>query len=299
MSTLPAFVFAFTAVLATGFGVGAWGRWRVRRRLELRGQAGSPPRRAMSARRSRLVARIEPSLEAADVVADADRVLGAWRLLLVVAAVVGLLFGGPALAVLAVLAIGIGPALLLRLARHRRRRRIEASLPAVLESLASALRGGRTLAQAVVEVGEATDGSGEAITSLASAVAAGDPVAEAVDRWQRRSSGSAAELVAAALGLAAHAGGSAARAVDGVAATLRERRDADAEANALAAQARLSAGVIVVAPLVFAALAAMADPRTLEFLLGSPVGLGCLLLGVGLDVAAAVWMRRIVASEPW
>jgi tight adherence protein B len=150
-----------------------------------------------------------------------------------------------------------------------------------------------------VEVSQAADGSGEAISDLGAAVVSGVPVAQATDRWQRRAPGASGALVAAAIGLAAHAGGAAARAVDGVAATLRERRDVDAEANALAAQARLSAVVIAVAPLGFAAVAVAADPRATDFLLGSPIGWLCLAAGLGLDVASVLWMRRIVGSEPW
>ena len=100
-------------------------------------------------------------------------------------------------------------------------------------------------------------------------------------------------LAASALALAAEAGGTQARAVDGVAATLRERLAVDAEVRALSAQARLSAIVIAIAPLVFGALAVGTDGRTAAFLLGQPLGWLCLAGGLALDALAAWWMLRI------
>jgi len=102
--------------------------------------------------------------------------------------------------------------------------------------------------------------------------------------------------VAAALSLASETGGTAARAVDGVAATLRERIEVADEVRALGAQARLSAVVIAVAPIGFGLVAAATDPRTLSFLVSTPVGFACLVAGITLDLLAYAWMRRIVGT---
>jgi tight adherence protein B len=79
-----------------------------------------------------------------------------------------------------------------------------------------------------------------------------------------------------------------------VAATLRERRAVEREATALATQARSSALVIVLAPLAFAALSSLGDPRAGAFLVGTPTGLACLTAGLALDGLGAWWMHRIV-----
>jgi tight adherence protein B len=98
------------------------------------------------------------------------------------------------------------------------------------------------------------------------------------------------------LTVALEAGGAPARAVDGVASTLRERAEVDREMRALATQARASAVVITVAPLAFATLGVVGDERTAHFLLRTPAGLGCLAAGVALDAVGAWWMARIAAS---
>ena len=103
-------------------------------------------------------------------------------------------------------------------------------------------------------------------------------------------------LVAAALTIGAGSGGEVARAVDGVAVTLRERHEVLAEARALATQARASAAVLATAPLVFALLVATVEPDAIAFLFTTPLGVGCLVLGLGLDVAGWLWMARITRS---
>jgi len=92
------------------------------------------------------------------------------------------------------------------------------------------------------------------------------------------------------------AGGDLACAMEEVAATLRHRVGGRQETKALAAQARLSAMVVAVAPLVFTVLAGVTDPAVIGFLLGTPAGWACLVAGLGLDVVGALWMRRITAS---
>jgi tight adherence protein B len=129
----------------------------------------------------------------------------------------------------------------------------------------------------------------------------GVALAHAVGRLRRgdeleRALGAGAPLPAlavAGLGLAARQGGSRAWALDQVAATLHERAALDRELRALSSQARYSAAVVALAPLGFAGLSALVDPRVLAFL-ASPAGVVCVLVGAGLDGAGAWWMARIV-----
>ncbi|MGI8810368.1 MAG: type II secretion system F family protein, partial [Acidimicrobiales bacterium] len=104
-------------------------------------------------------------------------------------------------------------------------------------------------------------------------------------------------LGVAALCLGAETGGAQARAVDGVAATVRERLAVAAELRALSSQARISALVIGLAPLGFGAFAAAADPRTSEFLLHTPAGLALLVTGLVLDALGWLWMQRLAKVD--
>ena len=100
-------------------------------------------------------------------------------------------------------------------------------------------------------------------------------------------------MAVAALCLGAETGGAQARAIDGVAATLRDRLAVAGEVRALTSQTRASMLVIAAAPVAFCVFASTTDPRTSTFLFRTPVGLACLAAGISLDIVGALWMRRL------
>lgn len=174
----------------------------------------------------------------------------------------------------------------------RRRRRADQDLPSLLDQVSRHLRAGAALPGAVEA---AAAGRKEATTArLAADLAARIPLVVAVRDWQTACPTPARDLAAAALTLASDAGGSVAAVLDGVTETLRDRVALDREVAALSSQARASAAVLVVAPVVFAVLAGMADPRVAQTLLGEPLGWACMLGGALLDGIGAVWMSRLV-----
>jgi tight adherence protein B len=177
---------------------------------------------------------------------------------------------------------------------RRRAERYEAAVPEVLENLARALRSGAGLRPALAEA--AADGPVPPRADLAAVVAAADrgaALVPALEEWAHRRPSPSVRLAVAALCLGVETGGAQARALDGVAATLRQRLAAAAEARALATQARASALVIALAPVAFCALATGTDPRVGAFLFRTPAGLAALAAGLGLDAVGAWWMARL------
>lgn len=181
---------------------------------------------------------------------------------------------------------------------RRRQRHRDAQLPEALDRLASALRAGVAIGPALGDVASQLEDPlhGE-LQPVGQAVRRGDSVAVALQRWADAPAASAdVRLVVAALSLGAIAGGEVARAVDRVAATLRERRELQAEVRALATQARASAGVLAIAPIAFAALVTTIEPQAGAFLVTSSVGVACLLFGLALEAVGIAWMARITRS---
>lgn len=178
---------------------------------------------------------------------------------------------------------------------ERRRGRRDAQLPDALDRLASSLRSGRSVGPALVELaGDVAEPLGSELRVMADSLAHGAAVAVALARWAASPESSAdVRLVAAALTLGADAGGEVARAVDRIAATLRERSELHAEVQSLATQARASAGVLALAPLAFAGLVATIEPKAVAFLVTTPIGWACLSAGLGLEAIGATWMARI------
>jgi tight adherence protein B len=170
-------------------------------------------------------------------------------------------------------------------------------LPELVEGIAVELGAGRSLGDAVrVVAGRARPELARELVAVLGAADRGLPLVVALDGWAAASLVPGAGLVAAAVGLVTRAGGDGSAALRGVADTLRGRRALDREIRALSAQARLSALVVAVAPLGFTALSVALDGPTARFLLATPAGWGCLLLGAGLDLAGWKWMQRLTGS---
>lgn len=185
------------------------------------------------------------------------------------------------------------------LAKLLHRRRLEArdrQLPDAMERVAAAMRAGARPGAAVTAVAaELPPPLGDELRHAVRGLRHGDELPLVLDRWAAlRGASPDVVLAASALGLGAVAGGQVARAVDSVAATLRERRQLQAEVRALATQARSSAWLLAAAPAGFAALVATIEPGVMRFLLTTPVGLACLALGSALDTIGVMWMARII-----
>jgi Flp pilus assembly protein TadB len=177
----------------------------------------------------------------------------------------------------------------------RVRRRSDRALPALLDHVTRQLRSGASLPLAVRTAAAASPDAGT--FRMADELAVGAPLAPAVEAWHRDCPTPARALVAAALLLASEAGGAVASVLDGVTDTLRDRIALDREVAALSSQARASAAVLVVAPVAFSVLAATADHRVADVLLGHPLGWACLAVGVALDGVGALWMSRLVGRS--
>lgn len=167
-------------------------------------------------------------------------------------------------------------------------------LPEALERMAGSLRTGSSVPQALAECGR----DGEAplsveLAALASSLSHGVSMGRALDVWTEQHHDDGTRLAASALLLAAQLGAAPGRALDGVAATLRERNQLSAERHAQATQARYSAIVLSVAPVGFTALLVISNDAASRFLLTTVPGWACLAIGLGLDAAGALWMNRL------
>ncbi len=188
-------------------------------------------------------------------------------------------------------AVGVLVAASTRVRARRASRLLDAGLPRLLEDLARHLRSGGSIRSGLVELSEVGEHA-VLLSGVGTALRGGDDLQAVVARWAG-APGGGRRLAAAAVALGAEAGGPQARALDAVAATLRERAAVIAEGRALTAQARASAALLAVAPVLFAVLGAAAQPDAAHFLLREPAGAACLVSGVALQGAGWWWMHRI------
>lgn len=245
-------------------------------------------------------ARVAAALAEADLPVPAAVAWTTWIGGLAIAPVTAAIVAGPGLAGVSALGLLVGPLLVVRTRRGRADARLEQALPGALEAVARSLRSGASLRQAVEEAGAASGPSrvlaGE-LSRAAAEAAQGASLVTALEAVGTRRPLPGVRLGVAALCLGAETGGAQARAVDGVAATVRERLAVAAELKALSSQARISALVIGLAPIGFGAFAAATDPRTSEFLLHTPAGLILLVTGLVLDAVGWLWMQHLAKVD--
>lgn len=284
-----------TVVTVVGAGTVAVLVWSARRAEARARVAGLRRAEGAGADPGRGVRWLGPRLAAAGLEVDPATALGAWLVAAASAAgvggaaspVVGLLSGGGVLAA--------GP-IGLALARARAERRRAAELPEVLERVASELRAGGTVAEAVEALGAASGPLHDDLRAVSRAIDRGAPLVDALGAWSRRSRVEGVSEAAGGLAVVARLGGAAAPALEGLAASLRDRLAAGEEARSQSSQARMSAWVVGTAPLAYLAFASVADPGSSSMLLTTTAGRVCLAGGLLLEGAGAVWMRRIVAG---
>jgi len=214
----------------------------------------------------------------------------------VAAELVALALGGWPMAMVTLIASAIGGGVVLDALRGRASLQVDRALPDVLEAIARSLRSGTSLRIALSEsIAHAPSRLRDGLASVVVAAERGVPLVDAIDVWASAMTADGVRLAGAALALSAELGGAAARSLDGVAATLRDRNAVRREVRALSSQARASAVVIGLAPLGFAVLAATVDPASVQFLVRTPAGITCLVVGVVLDGVGAAWMHRLAA----
>jgi tight adherence protein B len=243
----------------------------------------------------RLRSRMQAALVDADLEWSPEEVLECWLAAAVAAALVAVALS-PVFALPAVLAVlAAGPATL-HLARSRRERAFAAGLPGALEQVAAELRGGATVTSAVEHLAAASGPVATDLRRVHTRTELGLSLPDALASWPVDHDAPGVHTVAGALAVAATMGGRSADALEGLASSFRHRLDAVAEARSLSAQARLSAVVVGAAPLGYLFFSALVDPGAVTALVDTGVGRACLILGLGLEALAALWIRRILRS---
>jgi tight adherence protein B len=236
------------------------------------------------------------ALDRVEIATSPEDAASTWGACVAAAAIVASALS-PALVVAVLIAAAVVPVVAYRAAVAQVDRRLAVAMPGALETVAAELRGGASVVEAVARVaGSATPVAPE-LRRVVARTQVGLTFAASLTTWSRERRRPEVQAAAGALAVAASLGGRAADAIDGLAASLRHRLDAVAEARALSSQARLSALVVGAAPVGYLAFSALVDPGAVDVLVTTGVGRVCLLFGLGLEALAAWWIRSIVASQ--
>jgi tight adherence protein B len=237
--------------------------------------------------------RLADALDAAALIATPESAVEVWGFAVLIAAVVGLGLS-PATSTVMGLAAAIGSPIALVAAGTRRARLVAAAVPDALELVGAELRAGGTVPSAIAAIANRDGPLAADMTRLQSRLGLGASLDDALHAWARERSVFGVDAGAGALALSTSVGGHAADALDGLAASLRDRLAVAAEARSLSAQARYSAWVIGLLPAGWFVVTAVSDPRSLHALVASDAGLLCAAAGLGLELLGVWWMRLIL-----
>ena len=211
---------------------------------------------------------------------------------------VGALVGGPVVGIAVGVASAIAPVAMDRKRNAGRRTAIDGQLLDAVTAIASALRSGRSLGQALTTAAdEVDDPLSTILADTAHAASLGVPMDEARDRFADAVGGSDVRLVSGVLKVHRRTGGALAASLDDVARTLADRREAARELRSLTAQARLSAAILGLLPLGFFLFLSVVARRDIESAYRTTAGASAIGIGLALQGAAFVWIRRLLRVD--
>lgn len=199
-------------------------------------------------------------------------------------------------AALGIATVGVAatPLVLLR-ARDRRSRSLTEQLPEALDMMSRSLRAGHALPSAFQLV--ATEMPEPICVEFARAFEEqrlGMPLERAVREMAARApSNGDLKLFAVSTVIQKETGGNLAEILEGIATTVRERYRFFGKLRALTGEARASAWVVSLMPLVFAIFLATSQRDYMLLLIRDPTGRTILTVGVAAWLLGIVWFQRL------
>ena len=221
------------------------------------------------------------------------------RINLVVLTIATVVFGwlaGLYGAALAMLLTAVAPRALYVWLRRRRLWALERQLPDIADSLASSLRAGLGLGQAIARVAQhQSPPAAQEFALLVREHRLGIPLEQALSDLAVRSDLRDLHMLVATLGIARDLGGGLADALERFGASIRRRLVMEDRIRALTAQGRLQGIVMGILPIALGAVLFVLEPVQMRKLFTEPVG--WLTIGgvVLLEFGGFLLLRRIVS----
>jgi len=191
------------------------------------------------------------------------------------------------------------PSAALRYLRARRLRKLEDQLVSGIQTLASGVRAGLNLVQAMEMV--ATDGPDplkQEFVHLLREYDYGVPLEEAMDNAAHRIGSGDYRLLFSALQTHRQRGGNLGQTLDRIAASIREIQRLNSRTKALTAQGRATARWLGAMPIVVVAiLYFFVDPAGVRSLFADAIGKIIIIAIVALNIVGFLWVKKVVSID--
>ncbi|MFC6703973.1 type II secretion system F family protein [Flexivirga alba] len=237
--------------------------------------------------------------------ADLPLRAGEWLVLRVLAVVLaagaGVLLLGDAPLVGVLLGSVVGFALptgFLRFKASRRAAAFEKQLPQLLTLVATSLRSGFGLPQALEGVTrDAAEPAAKELSRALAQVRIGSDIADALDEVSARMGTESLHMAVMAINIQRQVGGNLAETLDTTAHTLREREGLRGQVAALSAEGRLSAAILIALPICLFLYMMFVNYDYIALLWTTGIGVVMLIGTCVLMVIGIIWMRKTVQIE--
>jgi tight adherence protein B len=214
------------------------------------------------------------------------------------AAALGVVVGGPVLGLLLAVLVPVGAKVALAVLPRRRQTAFADQMDDSLQLMASSLRAGHSLLQALASVArEAESPTSVEFARIINETRVGRELGEALHETATRMESQDFVWVTQAIAINREVGGNLAEVLDGVGHTIRERNQLRRQVKALAAEGKLSAVVLMALPFGIAAFLSFSNPAYIGKLVQSPAGYAMLGMAIVLLTVGAVWMRKVVSFK--
>ena len=212
-----------------------------------------------------------------------------------VAGALGVVVGGFLLGLLLAVLVPVLARVWLGSKTRKREHEFAEQLDDSLQLMASSLRAGHSLLQALAAVAsEAEEPTSEEFARIINETRVGRPLSAALDEAARRMKSEDFVWVTQAIAINREVGGNLAEVLDGVSGTIRERNQIRRQVKALAAEGKLSALVLMLLPFGIGGFLMISNPAYVGKFTESFVGYGLLVIAAVLLVVGGLWLRKTV-----
>lgn len=196
------------------------------------------------------------------------------------------------------LALATVPFFVLNFLRARRLRMFSQQLPYLLDLLKSSLESGHSILRALQMAAQnLAEPIASELQKVVEQVRVGVPLPVAIEGMYRRVPVEELGFLAAATRVQAEIGSSLAEILDHVSQSVRTRQRLEAQIHTLTAQARASALIVALLPLVILGVFTLLKPDYAKPLYTDPLGIRLLETAIVFNVVAFVAMRQIARVD--
>jgi len=190
------------------------------------------------------------------------------------------------------------PLIWMRTRKNRRKSKLEAQLPEMINMTANSLKAGYSLLQAFELLSrEMPPPLSEEIQRLLQEMRLGVTTEQALQHFNQRIQSKDLDLIVTAMLIQRQVGGNMAEILDTIGNTIRERIRIQGEIKSLTAQGRMSMMIFMILPIGLAAFLSFFNPEYMMVFIANPIGWLMLAIAVFGQIIGAMIIKKIIQIE--